>query len=141
LSIWLQHSDTSRVLGTLPKLRDLGNSVIVVEHDEETIRAADHILDLGPGAGPRGGEIVAEGTLDDIARAKNSLTGDYLSGRARIAIPKQRVQPRPDGWLTVVGARENNLKTIDVSFPLGCITSLPGVSGSSRQSSLDWSLA
>ena len=89
-SIGLHQRDNSRLLGTLRKLRDLGNSVIVVEHDEETIRAADHILDLGPGAGPRGGEIVAEGTLDDIARAKNSLTGDYLSGRARIAIPKQR---------------------------------------------------
>ena len=109
-SIGLHQRDNSRLLGTLRKLRDLGNSVIVVEHDEETIRAADHILDLGPGAGPRGGEIVAEGTLDDIARAKNSLTGDYLSGRARIAVPKQRVQPRPDGWLTVVGASENNLK-------------------------------
>ena len=90
-SIGLHQRDNSRLLGTLRRLRDLGNSVIVVEHDEETIRAADHILDLGPGAGPRGGEIVAEGTLDDIARAKNSLTGDYLSGRARIAIPKQRV--------------------------------------------------
>src|SRR5262245_49290860 len=112
-SIGLHQRDNSRLLGTLRKLRDLGNSVIVVEHDEETIRAADHILDLGPGAGPRGGEIVAEGTFDEIARAKNSLTGDYLSGRARIAIPKQRVQPRPDAWLTVVGAGENNLKTID----------------------------
>ena len=90
-SIGLHQRDNSRLLGTLRKLRDLGNSVIVVEHDEETIRAADHIFDLGPGAGPRGGEIVAEGTLEDIARAKNSLTGNYLSGRARIAIPKQRV--------------------------------------------------
>ncbi|PYI79799.1 MAG: excinuclease ABC subunit UvrA, partial [Verrucomicrobia bacterium] len=136
-SIGLHQRDNSRLLGTLRKLRDLGNSVIVVEHDEETIRAADHILDLGPGAGPRGGKIVAEGTLDDIARAKNSLTGDYLSGRARIAIPKQRAQPRPDGWLTVVGASANNLKKIDVSFPLGCITCVTGVSGSGKSTLVD----
>ena len=136
-SIGLHQRDNSRLLGTLRKLRDLGNSVIVVEHDEETIRAADHILDLGPGAGPRGGEIVAEGTLGDIERAKNSLTGNYLSGRARIAIPKQRVQPRPDGWLTVVGAGENNLKKIDVSFPLGCLTCVTGVSGSGKSTLVD----
>jgi excinuclease ABC subunit A len=136
-SIGLHQRDNSRLLGTLRKLRDLGNSVIVVEHDEETIRAADHIFDLGPGAGPRGGDIVAEGTLDDIARAKNSLTGDYLSGRARIAIPKQRVQPRPDGWLAIIGASENNLKTIDVSFPLGCLTCVTGVSGSGKSTLVD----
>src|SRR5437899_2784822 len=136
-SIGLHQRDNARLLGTLWRLRDLGNSVIVVEHDEETIRAADHIIDLGPGAGPRGGEIVAEGTLDDIARAKNSLTGDYLSGRARIAIPKQRVQPRPDGWLTVVGAGENNLKKIDVSIPLGCLTCVTGVSGSGKSTLVD----
>lgn len=136
-SIGLHQRDNSRLLGTLRRLRDLGNSVIVVEHDEETIRAADHILDLGPGAGPRGGEIVAEGTLDDIARAKNSLTGDYLSRRAHIGIPKQRVQPRADGWLTVLGANENNLKTIDVSFPLGCLTCVTGVSGSGKSTLVD----
>ncbi|HEY4271375.1 MAG TPA: excinuclease ABC subunit UvrA [Candidatus Udaeobacter sp.] len=136
-SIGLHQRDNARLLGTLRKLRDLGNSVIVVEHDEETIRAADHIIDLGPGAGPRGGEIVAQGTLDNIAHAKNSLTGDYLSGRARIAIPKQRAQPRPDGWLTVVAARENNLKKIDVSFPLGCFTCVTGVSGSGKSSLVD----
>src|SRR5882672_1100197 len=136
-SIGLHQRDNSRLLGTLRKLRDLGNSVIVVEHDEETIRAADHIVDLGPGAGPRGGEIVAEGTLGDIERAKNSLTGNYLSGRARIAIPRQRVQPRPDGWLTVVGAGENNLKKIDVSFPLGCLTCVTGVSGSGKSTLVD----
>ena len=136
-SIGLHQCDNARLLGTLWRLRDLGNSVIVVEHDEETIRAADHIIDLGPGAGPRGGEIVAQGKLNDILSAKNSLTGDYLSGRARIPIPKQRVQPRPDGWLTVVGATENNLKKIDVSFPLGCLTCVTGVSGSGKSTLVD----
>jgi excinuclease ABC subunit A len=136
-SIGLHQRDNARLLGTLRKLRDLGNSVIVVEHDEETIRAADHIIDLGPGAGPRGGDIVAQGTLDDILRAKNSLTGDYLSGRARIGIPKQRAQPRPDSWITVVGVNENNLKNIDVSFPLGCLTCVTGVSGSGKSTLVD----
>ena len=92
-SIGLHQRDNSRLLGTLRRLRDLGNSVIVVEHDEETIRAADHVIDLGPGAGPRGGEIVAQGTLDEVLRSRNSLTADYLTGRARIPIPKKRVQP------------------------------------------------
>src|SRR6266536_1908879 len=136
-SIGLHQRDNARLLGTLWRLRDLGNSVIVVEHDEETIRAADHIIDLGPGAGPRGGEIVAQGKLNDILRAKNSLTGDYLSGRARIAIPNQRVQPRSDGWLTVGGATENNLKKIDVSFPLGCLACVTGVSGSGKSTLVD----
>lgn len=136
-SIGLHQRDNARLLGTLRKLRDLGNSVIVVEHDEETIRAADHIIDLGPGAGPRGGDIVAQGTLDDILRAKNSLTGDYLSRRARIGIPKQRAQPRPDSWITVVGVNENNLKNIDVSFPLGCLTCVTGVSGSGKSTLVD----
>jgi excinuclease ABC subunit A len=136
-SIGLHQRDNGRLLGTLRRLRDLGNSVIVVEHDEETIRAADHIIDLGPGAGPRGGEIVAQGNLDDILRARNSLTGDYLSRRARIPIPKQRIQPRPDGWLTVVGASENNLKKIDVCFPLGCLTCVTGVSGSGKSTLVD----
>ena len=136
-SIGLHQRDNARLLGTLRRLRDLGNSVIVVEHDEETIRAADYIVDLGPGAGPRGGEIVAQGSLHDILRARNSLTGDYLSRRARIAIPKQRVQPRSDGWLTVVGATENNLKKIDVSFPFGCLTCVTGVSGSGKSTLVD----
>ncbi|HEY9418951.1 MAG TPA: excinuclease ABC subunit UvrA [Candidatus Udaeobacter sp.] len=147
-SIGLHQRDNARLLGTLRRLRDLGNSVIVVEHDEETIRAADHILDLGPGAGPRGGEIVAQGSIEEILRAKNSLTGDYLSGRARIPIPKQRVRPpsinhqlstgsHHDGWLTVVGAAENNLKKIDVSFPLGCLTCVTGVSGSGKSTLVD----
>jgi excinuclease ABC subunit A len=140
-SIGLHQRDNARLLGTLRRLRDLGNSVVVVEHDEETIRAADHIVDLGPGAGPRGGEIVAQGSIEEILRAKDSLTVDYLSGRARIAVPKQRVAPRSnnhsDGWLTVVGATENNLKKIDVSFPLGCLTCVTGVSGSGKSTLVD----
>ncbi len=140
-SIGLHQRDNGRLLGTLRRLRDLGNSVIVVEHDEETIRAADHIIDLGPGAGPRGGKIVAEGKLSDIVSAKNSLTGDYLSGRARIPVPRQRVKPRAgnqsEGWLTLVGATENNLKNITVSFPLGCLTCVTGVSGSGKSTLVD----
>src|SRR5712692_9921993 len=140
-SIGLHQRDNARLLGTLRRLRDLGNSVIVVEHDEETIRAADHIVDLGPGAGPRGGQIVAQGRLEQILRAKNSATADYLSGRARIPIPKQRTKPRlpknGEGWLTVVGAGENNLKNVDVSFPLGCFTCVTGVSGSGKSTLVD----
>src|SRR2546422_4578686 len=136
-SIGLHQRDNARLLTTLRRLRDLGNSVIVVEHDEETIRAADHIIDLGPGAGPRGGEVVAQGKLTDVLSAKNSLTADYLSRRARIPIPKHRVQPRSDGWLTVVGATENNLKEINVSFPLGCLTCVSGVSGSGKSTLVD----
>src|SRR5438874_626959 len=140
-SIGLHQRDNARLLGTLWRLRDLGNSVIVVEHDEETIRAADHIIDLGPGAGPRGGEIVAQGKLEDVLRAKTSLTADYLSGRARISIPRQRAKPRStdksEGWLTLVGATENNLKDITVSFPLGCFTCVTGVSGSGKSTLVD----
>ena len=157
-SIGLHQRDNARLLGTLRRLRDLGNSVIVVEHDEETIRAADHVVDLGPGAGPRGGEIVAQGSIAEVLRAKNSLTADYLSGRARISIPKQRTKPhsinnpsavawtkadqpstinQSEGWLTVVGANENNLKKIDVSFPLGCLTCVTGVSGSGKSTLVD----
>ena len=141
-SIGLHQRDNIRLLGTLNRLRDLGNSVIVVEHDEETIRAADHIIDLGPGAGPRGGEIVAQGNLDEILQAKNSITADYLSGRARIAIPRQRVAPRSinhsaEGWLTIVGASENNLKNVNASFPLGCFICVTGVSGSGKSTLVD----
>ena len=140
-SIGLHQRDNARLMATLCRLRDLGNSVIVVEHDEETIRAADHIIDLGPGAGPRGGEIVAQGKLEDVLRAKNSPTADYLSGRARISVPKQRVKPRTsdksEGWLTLVGASENNLKDITVSFPLGCFTCVTGVSGSGKSTLVD----
>jgi len=145
-SIGLHQRDNARLLGTLRRLRDLGNSVIVVEHDEETIRAADHIVDLGPGAGPRGGEIVAQGKLENILEAKNSLTADYLSGRLRIPVPKHRTQPRfarnklnknEEGWLLVKGASENNLKSIDVAFPLGCFTCVTGVSGSGKSTLVD----
>jgi len=140
-SIGLHQRDNARLLTTLRRLRDLGNSVIVVEHDEETIRAADHILDLGPGAGPRGGEIVAQGTLAEVLTAKNSPTADYLSGRARIAIPRERAKPRSthagDGWLTVTGAAENNLKNVTASFPIGCFTCVTGVSGSGKSTLVD----
>jgi excinuclease ABC subunit A len=140
-SIGLHQRDNARLLATLRRLRDLGNSVIVVEHDEETIRAADHILDLGPGAGPRGGEIVAQGTIAEVLRAKNSPTADYLSGRARIAIPRERVAPRSsqigDGLLTVTGATENNLKNVTASFPIGCFTCVTGVSGSGKSTLVD----
>ena len=145
-SIGLHQRDNARLLGTLRRLRDLGNSVIVVEHDEETIRAADHIVDLGPGAGPRGGEIVAQGKLEEILDAKNSLTADYLSGRLRIPVPKHRTQPRfspnqlsknQEGWLIVKGAAENNLKNIDVAFPLSCFTCVTGVSGSGKSTLVD----
>jgi excinuclease ABC subunit A len=145
-SIGLHQRDNARLLGTLRRLRDLGNSVIVVEHDEETIRAADHIVDLGPGAGPRGGEIVAQGKLENILEAKYSLTADYLSGRLRIPVPKHRTPPRfapnrlsknEEGWLIVNGASENNLKNIDVAFPLGCFTCVTGVSGSGKSTLVD----
>ena len=140
-SIGLHQRDNARLLTTLRRLRDLGNSVIVVEHDEETIRAADHILDLGPGAGPRGGEIVAQGPIAEVLRAKNSPTADYLSGRARIAVPRGRVVPQPiqpgDGWLTLTGASENNLKNVTASFPIGCFTCVTGVSGSGKSTLVD----
>ena len=145
-SIGLHQRDNSRLLGTLRRLRDLGNSVIVVEHDEETIRAADYIVDLGPGAGPRGGEIVAQGKLNEILEAENSLTADYLSGRLHIPVPKHRTKPRfprnkanrnEEGWLIVKGAAENNLKNIEVAFPLGLFTCVTGVSGSGKSTLVD----
>src|SRR5438045_3341032 len=141
-SIGLHQRDNARLLGTLKQLRDLGNSVIVVEHDEETIRAADHIIDLGPAAGPRGGEIVAQGNLDEVLRSKKSITADYLSGRARIAIPRQRVGPRSinhasEAWLMIVGASEDNLKNVNASFPLGCFICVTGVSGSGKSTLVD----
>ncbi len=140
-SIGLHQRDNDRLIGTLRNLRDLGNSVIVVEHDEDTIRAADHVLDIGPGAGPRGGRLVAQGTIDEVMAVRESLTAQYLSGRLSISVPKNRVQPRTgrelageigDGWLTVVGARENNLKDVRAAFPAGLFTCVTGVSGSGK---------
>ncbi|MBR0307169.1 MAG: ATP-binding cassette domain-containing protein, partial [Lachnospiraceae bacterium] len=117
---------------TLLHLRDLGNSVIVVEHDENTMMAADCIVDIGPGAGSHGGEIVAIGTAEEIMQCENSITGDYLSGRRKIPVPKER--RIPTGWLKVRGARENNLKNVDVEIPLGVMTCVTGVSGSGKSS-------
>lgn len=131
-SIGLHQRDNDKLLGTLIHLRDLGNSVIVVEHDEDTMRAADYIVDIGPGAGRNGGEVVATGTAADIMACKDSLTGAYLSGRIRIPVPAKR--RKPTGWITVKGARENNLKNIDVDIPLGVFTCVTGVSGSGKSS-------
>ena len=145
-SIGLHQRDNDRLLGTLRRLRDLGNSVIVVEHDEDTIRAADYIFDLGPGAGPRGGQIVAQGTIAEIIASPTSLTGAFLSKRQQIAVPRERVRPREDlladpsrsvGWITVVGATENNLKNVTAAFPLGLLTCVTGVSGSGKSTLVD----
>ncbi|MFH0798708.1 MAG: excinuclease ABC subunit UvrA, partial [Pseudomonadota bacterium] len=130
-SIGLHQRDNHRLLATLEKLRDLGNTVLVVEHDRDTMLAADHIIDLGPGAGVHGGEIVAQGTPAEIMKNKNSLTGHYLAGRNEIEAPKGRRAPS-DRWVTVEGASANNLKDIDVSFPLGLFTAVTGVSGSGK---------
>ncbi|MEI6350005.1 MAG: excinuclease ABC subunit UvrA [Verrucomicrobiota bacterium] len=148
-SIGLHQRDNDRLIGTLRRLRDLGNSVIVVEHDEETIRAADHVLDLGPGAGVRGGHLVAEGTLEEVLATPGSLTADYLSGRLTIPVPRRRVLPAGNrelafdsrelssGWLTVTKAGENNLRDITAPFPLGCFTCVTGVSGSGKSTLVD----
>jgi excinuclease ABC subunit A len=131
-SIGLHQRDNSKLIATLKSLRDLGNSVIVVEHDEETMRAAEWIVDVGPGAGLHGGQIVAEGTAEDIMACEESLTGQYLSGRKVIPVPEKR--RKPAGWLTVKGAEEHNLKHIDVRIPLGVLTCVTGVSGSGKSS-------
>jgi len=134
-SIGLHQRDNGKLLGTLKHLRDLGNSVIVVEHDEETMRAADQIVDIGPGAGEHGGELVAQGTVDDIIRSKRSVTGRYLSGELKIEVPKTRRTPKD--WMIVRGAQEHNLKNIDVRIPLGVFTCVTGVSGSGKSSLID----
>ncbi len=129
-SVGLHQRDNVRLLNTLKKMRDLGNSVLVVEHDEETIRNADYVIDMGPGAGVEGGEIIAEGRPDEIMENENSLTGKYLSNRLVIPVPAQR--RKANGFVTIVGARENNLKNIDVKIPLGILTCITGVSGSGK---------
>ena len=132
-SIGLHQRDNEKLLSTLKKLRDIGNTLIVVEHDEDTIRAADFIVDIGPKAGVHGGEVVATGSVEDIENEPRSITGDYLSGRRKIEIPQTRRVP--DGrWLTVRGAKQNNLKNVDVSFPVGLFTVVTGVSGSGKSS-------
>jgi excinuclease ABC subunit A len=143
-SIGLHQRDNDRLIGTLRRLRDLGNSVIVVEHDEDTIREADYIIDLGPGAGARGGQIVAQGTLEQILAVENSLTGQYLAGRTRIPVPRHRkapqgtwISPESPGWLTLRGATENNLRDVTAAFPLGCLTCVTGVSGSGKSTLVD----
>ncbi|HRI12380.1 MAG TPA: excinuclease ABC subunit UvrA [Verrucomicrobiota bacterium] len=137
-SIGLHQRDNDRLLETLRRLRDLGNSVLVVEHDEDTMRAADHILDLGPGAGLRGGELVAQGTPAKIMANPLSVTGRYLTGDLRIEVPRKRVQPDADkGWLEILGCRENNLQNLDVRIPLGTLTCVTGVSGSGKSTVVD----
>ena len=131
-SIGLHQRDNDKLLATLCKLRDLGNSVIVVEHDEDTMLAADYIVDIGPGAGEHGGQVVATGTAKELMENPNSITGAYLSGRMKIPVPETR--RTPNGWMTVKGAQENNLKNIDVKFPLGVLTCVTGVSGSGKSS-------
>ena len=131
-SIGLHQRDNDKLLKTLMHLRDLGNSLIVVEHDEDTMRAADCIVDIGPGAGEHGGELVAIGTAEELMKNKNSVTGAYLSGRRKIPVPEERKQPT--GFLKVVQAAENNLKNVDVSIPLGVMTCVTGVSGSGKSS-------
>ncbi|MGZ4965096.1 MAG: excinuclease ABC subunit UvrA, partial [Limisphaerales bacterium] len=137
-SIGLHQRDNDRLLKSLEGLRNLGNSVLVVEHDEDTIRRADYILDLGPGAGVRGGELVAAGTLKEIEANSRSLTGQYLKGELKINVPKHRVKPSPEkGWLEVIGATENNLKNIDARIPLGTLTCVTGMSGSGKSTLVD----
>ena len=131
-SIGLHQRDNDKLLKTLKHLRDLGNSLIVVEHDEDTMLEADYIVDIGPGAGEHGGEVVVAGTAKEIMRNKKSVTGAYLSGRMQIPVPDVRKEPK--GWLKVIGAAENNLKNIDVSFPVGVMTCVTGVSGSGKSS-------
>ncbi len=134
-SIGLHERDNGKLINTLKHLRDLGNTVIVVEHDENTMRAADYIVDIGPGAGEHGGEVVASGSIEDIEACPESLTGQYLSGK--MSIPTPKVRRKPSGWLSVIGAQENNLKNIDVDVPLGVFTCVTGVSGSGKSSLLD----
>ena len=161
-SIGLHQRDNDRLIATLRRLRDLGNSVIVVEHDEDTIRAADYIIDIGPGAGPRGGKLVAQGTLEEVLRVDTSPTAQYLTGRLTIPVPRHRRAPMTappksakatgtkvkgrlehdeslagSGWIEIVGAKENNLQNVNAAFPLGCLTCVTGVSGSGKSTLVD----
>ena len=131
-SIGLHQRDNDKLLGALKNLKDLGNTLVVVEHDEDTMRAADYIVDIGPRAGVHGGEVIATGTAEDIMKCRKSLTGAYLSGRIKIPVPEER--KKPTGFITIKGARENNLKNIDVDIPLGVVTCITGVSGSGKSS-------
>ena len=131
-SIGLHQRDNDKLLGALMHLRDLGNSLIVVEHDEDTMRAADCVIDIGPGAGEHGGQVVATGNAQEIMKNPASITGAYLSGKIKIPVPTERKEPK--GWLKVIGAEENNLKKINVSFPVGVLTCVTGVSGSGKSS-------
>lgn len=131
-SIGLHQRDNERLLGTLIHLRNLGNTVIVVEHDEDAIRAADHVIDIGPGAGVHGGEVVAEGPLEAIMAVPESLTGQYMSGKRKIEVPKQRVPANPEKVLKLTGARGNNLKDVTLTLPVGLFTCITGVSGSGK---------
>ena len=131
-SIGLHQKDNDKLLNTLKNLRDLGNSLIVVEHDEDTMLAADYVVDIGPGAGSHGGQVVAQGTAEEIMQVKESITGQYLSGRLQIPVPE--IRRKPTGWLKIVGAKENNLKDITVDIPLGVMTCVTGVSGSGKSS-------
>ena len=139
-SIGLHQRDNDRLLKTLIRLRDLGNTVLVVEHDEDAIRAADHIIDIGPGAGVHGGEIIAEGTFQEIEAHSDSLTGQYLSGRLKIEVPKQRNAPQPDKMLHLNGACGHNLKKVNLSIPLGLFTCITGVSGSGKSTLINRTL-
>lgn len=139
-SIGLHQRDNDRLLRTLFHLRDIGNTVIVVEHDEDAIRNADHIIDIGPGAGVHGGQIVAQGKLEDILAAENSLTGKYLSGRLKIEVPRTRVKPNPKKQLRVKGATGNNLRHVDLNIPLGLLTCVTGVSGSGKSTLINGTL-
>lgn len=137
-SIGLHQRDNERLLKTLEGLRDLGNSVLVVEHDEDTIRRADYILDLGPGAGVRGGELVAAGTLEEVLKNPRSLTAKYLTGELTVPIPRKRIKPSAErGWIEVLGATENNLQNVDARIPLGTLTCVTGVSGSGKSTLVD----
>ena len=138
-SIGLHQRDNERLLSTLTRLRDLGNTVLVVEHDEDAIRTADHVIDIGPGAGVHGGRVVAQGTAEEVAANKDSLTGDYLSGRRRIEVPAKR-RATGDDWLTLTGATGNNLKGTDLKLPLGLFTCVTGVSGSGKSTLINHTL-